>query len=125
MVAPGNDPTLVAIGNPLLPFGVACDVCCVLVVVEGEGVEFGGVAFDNGDAGTGVGSGGLEREEGGGVLGLGGRCSWGDFSGLGGWGAGETITWLYYIYTVLQAGTLRQSGPCVCNQDTSLIRTPH
>lgn len=103
VVAPGNEPTLVTIGNPLPPFGVACDVSRELVV-EGEGVEFGGVAFDNGDAGTGLGSGGLESEEGGGVLGLGGRCSWEDFSGLGGWGAGDNYKIPQSIYCiVLQA----------------------
>lgn len=81
VVAPGNEPTFAVIGNPVPPLGVAsCEV------VEGGGVALGGVAFVNGDAGRGVGSGGLE-EGGGGVLGLGGRCTWGDFSGRGGWGA--------------------------------------
>ena len=50
------------------------------------------------------GSGGLESEEGGGVLGLGGRCSWEDFSGLGGWGAGDNYKIPQSIYCiVLQA----------------------
>ena len=74
----------VAIGNPLPPLGVLCEVCGDSVLVGGVAV---GVVFVNGDSGTGTGA--LDGfEEGGGVLGLGGRWIWGDFSGLGGWGAG-------------------------------------
>lgn len=71
---------MVVVGNSLPLFCVGCETCCVLdwlVAAEG-GVTVGvavGVASTNGDTGTGVGTGGLELEGGGGVLGLGGRCS--------------------------------------------------
>ena len=56
------------------------------VAVE-VGLDEGGVVFVRGERDeVGVGGGGLE--EGGGVLGLGGLWSWGDFSGRGGWGPG-------------------------------------
>ena len=55
------------------------------VAVE-VGLDEGGVVFVRGEREAGVGGGGLE--EGGGVLGLGGLWSWGDFSGRGGWGPG-------------------------------------
>ena len=55
------------------------------VAVE-VGLDEGDVVFVRGEREAGVGRGGLE--EGGGVLGLGGLWSWGDFSGRGGWGPG-------------------------------------
>ena len=87
MVAPGNESPFVAIGNLLPPLGVMCEVWSLLVLLAAAAeVVLVGVASANRDTGTGTG-GGAFLEGGGGVLGLGGRCSWGDLSGLDGWGA--------------------------------------